>query len=129
VDVGPRPAADIADAALAGPRRICATRDRRILLIPPEEIRYAEAAGHNVWLMTDQGRVRSATHGIEHLEQELVPLGFLRVHRSYIVNLARIREIRQHGNGVLTVSTHPRKPEAIPVSRRSVANLRRQLGL
>jgi DNA-binding LytR/AlgR family response regulator len=126
VEVGPLSAPD---AVRGRPRRISATRDRRILLIPPEEIRYAEAAGHSVWLVTDLGRVRSTTHGIQHLERELSPLGFLRVHRSYIVNLARIREISQHGNGLLTVSTHPRKREAIPVSRRCVANLRRQLGL
>lgn len=111
------------------PRRIPAVRDGRILLLLPEEIRYAEAVRHDVWLMTDRGRVRAAIHGMGNVERELVPFGFMRIHRSYVVNLARIREISRRGKGVLTLSTHPQKQEAIPVSRRCAVELRQHLGL
>lgn len=111
------------------PRRISAVRDGRILLLLPEEIRYAEAVRHDVWLVTDRGRVRAAIHGMDNVERELAPFGFMRIHRSYVVNLARIREISRHGKGVLTLSTHPRKQEAVPVSRRCAVELRQHLGL
>lgn len=110
------------------PRRIPAVHAERILLLPPEEIRYAEAARHDVWLMTDRGRVRAATHGIDQVERELAPFGFMRVHRSYIVNLSRIREISERGNGTLMLSTDPRRQGEIAVSRRYAIKLRRQFG-
>lgn len=111
------------------PGRISAVCDGRILLLSPEEIRYAEAVRHDVWLVTDRGRVRAAIHGMENVERELAPYGFMRIHRSYVVNLARIREISRHGKGVLTLSTHSQKKEAIPVSRRCTVELRQHLGL
>ncbi|MGH3802296.1 MAG: LytTR family transcriptional regulator DNA-binding domain-containing protein [Pseudonocardiaceae bacterium] len=111
------------------PKRILAVCAGRTLLLPPEEIRYAEAARHDVWLATDHGRFRAAVHGIENVERELVPLGFLRVHRSYLVNLARVREVSHLGNGVLRLSTHPKRPAEIPVSRRHAVEVRKQLGL
>jgi hypothetical protein len=81
------------------PGRISAVRNGRILLLLPEEIRYAEAIRHDVWLVTDRGRVRATIHGMDNVERELAPFGFMRVHRSYVVNLARIREISRHGKG------------------------------
>jgi sigma-54 dependent transcriptional regulator, acetoin dehydrogenase operon transcriptional activator AcoR len=110
------------------PKRIPAVHADRILLLAPEEIRYAEASRHDVWLVTDRGRVRAATHGIDNVERELTPLGFMRVHRSYVVNLGRIREISERGNGALTLSTDPQRQEAIAVSRRCAFKLRRHLG-
>jgi DNA-binding LytR/AlgR family response regulator len=111
------------------PARVSAVRDGRILLLPPEEIRYAEAARHDVWLVTDHGRVRANTHGIENIERELDLFGFMRVHRSYLVNLKRVRAVHNHGKGVLTLSTLAHGHERIPVSRRCSVALRQKLGL
>lgn len=116
-------------AAPAFPRRVVGVRDGRALLLSPTEIRYAEADRHDVWLVTDLGRVRALTRGMDKLERELAPLGFVRTHRSYLVNMSRIREVGQHGKGGLTLSTQPHKPEMIPVSRRCADRLRHQLGL
>jgi hypothetical protein len=116
-------------SAPAIPSRIVGLRDGRALLLPPSEIRYAEARRHDVWLATDRGWLRAATHGLDNVVQELSGFGFVRVHRSYVVNIARICEIEHHGKGVLTLSTHPQKQEAIPVSRRYTARLRSLLGL
>ncbi len=111
------------------PSRIVGMRDGRTLLLSPGEIRYAEAQRHDVWLATDQGRLRAATRGLDNVERELSQFGFVRIHRSYIVNIGRICEIDHHGKGVLTLSTHPQKQEAIPVSRRYAVELRQLLGL
>lgn len=111
------------------PSRVVGLRDGRALLLPPSEIRYAEARRHDVWLATDRGWLRAATHGLDNVVQELSKFGFVRVHRSYVVNIARICEVEHHGKGVLTLSTHPQKQEAIPVSRRYTPKLRSLLGL
>ncbi len=111
------------------PSRIVGMRNGCTLFLLPSEIRYAEALRHDVWLATDQGRLRAATHGLDNVERELSQFGFVRIHRSYVVNIGRICEIDHHGKGVLTLSTHPQKQEGIPVSRRYAVKLRQLLGL
>lgn len=112
------------------PQRVAGLRDGRLIILAPGEIRYAEADRHAVWLVTDRGRVRSDVRGLDHVERELAPFGFVRVHRSYLVNVHRIREVDQGlCRGTLTVSTQHHGREAIPVARRHVTHLRRQLGI
>ncbi|MCD2192172.1 LytTR family transcriptional regulator DNA-binding domain-containing protein [Actinomycetospora endophytica] len=126
-----RPGAE-PDTVAAGPGR----RDRvpaltgsgQLVLLPVAGIRHARADGHTVWLTTDDGVLRAARRGIDHLERDLRGEGFLRVHRSYLVNLARVRELSSERGG-LTLSTAPRRHERIPVSRRFAPTVRRRLGL
>lgn len=57
-----------------------------------EEILYAEALDNYTRLVTEKGRhVLSST--LKNIENQLEPLGFLRVHRSYLVNLQYIEQI------------------------------------
>jgi DNA-binding LytR/AlgR family response regulator len=51
------------------------------------------------------------------------------VHRRFIVNLNRVKELEFGFKGTLTVSTSARENEAIPVSRRHIAEVRQALGL
>jgi PAS domain-containing protein len=111
------------------PPRIPTVRGSRIVLLNPQEIRYAEADNHDVWLITDQGRLRAAARGINHIETLLNPSTFLRVHRRFIVNLNRVKELEFGFKGALTVSTSARENEAIPVSRRHITEVRQALGL
>ncbi len=111
------------------PGRVIARRDERLVVLALPEIRYAEAAGNTVWLATDQGRLRAAAHGLDHLEHELGAHGFLRVHRRYLVNLRRVREIDQGFKGSLFLITDVRSHESVPVSRRHAPLLRRALGM
>lgn len=112
-----------------GTGRIAALHRGQVLLLDPSEIRYAEASGHTVWLITDTGRVRAATRGIDNVDAELTPCGFLRTHRSYLVNLERVRRVGHLGRGILTLSTDPHRDEQIPVARRSSARIRNLLGV
>ena len=111
------------------PGRVIARRDESLVVLAMPEIRYAEAAGNIVWLATDQGRLRAAAHGLDHLERDLSGSGFLRVHRRYLVNLRRVREIDQGFKGSLFLITDVRQRESIPVSRRHAPALRRALGV
>ena len=109
--------------------RIAGRRDGRLILLSPHEVRFAEADGNTVWLASDRGRLQAATHGLDHLEQQLAEAAFLRVHRRYLVNLRRIREVESGFKGALFVITDARPHETVPVSRRHAAQLRQALGV
>jgi hypothetical protein len=110
-------------------RRVVALRQDRWVLLDPAEIRFAEVDHNNVWLMSDQGRLLAASRGLDRLEQQLEDKGFLRVHRRFLVNLNRIREISQGFKGSLFLHTDTRTHESIPVARRHLADVRQALGL
>lgn len=109
--------------------RIAALRDDSVLLLDSHEIRFAEANRHVVWLTTDCGRVRAATKGMDNVERELCDHGFLRVHRSFLINPDRVRRIHFKGNGLIALSTDYSRVESIPVARRYTQQVRLRLGL
>jgi sigma-54 dependent transcriptional regulator, acetoin dehydrogenase operon transcriptional activator AcoR len=119
------------EAADARPfaHRVVAQREDRWVLLDPREIRFAEADHNNVWLVSDQGRILAAARGLDRLEQELGTRGFLRVHRRFLVNLARVREIEQGFKGALYLATDARTHERVPVARRQLPSVRQALGL
>jgi hypothetical protein len=127
----PRPAAPLAGAGSGRPllSRVVALRDDRWVLLDPREIRFAEADRNNVWLTSDQGRLLAAARGLDHLEHQLTDKGFLRVHRRFLVNLNRVREVEQGFKGELYLATDVQAREVVPVSRRHAPQLRQVLGL
>ncbi|GAB2790417.1 DNA-binding protein [Streptomyces chlorus] len=111
------------------PRRLVATRDNRMVLLRLPEVSFAESQGNDVWLSTDQGRLRAAYPSLDKLDRELADVGFLRVHRRYVVNLSRIREIERGPKGELSLVMDDRPNEMVPVSRRNAPAVRRALDL
>ncbi|MBT0773466.1 LytTR family transcriptional regulator DNA-binding domain-containing protein [Kineosporia sp. J2-2] len=112
-------------AGPAATRRVVATRDNRMVLLRPPEIRSAESDGNDVWLSTDQGRLRAASPSLDRLGGELAAAGFLRVHRQYVVNLGRVREVERGRGGELFLIMDGE--ETVPVSRRNAPAVRRAL--
>jgi hypothetical protein len=120
----------VSEAPSAVRHSVIGLRDNRMIILGPSEIRYAEADQHTVWLVTDRGRLRALTRGLDNLERELQPFGFVRVHRAYLVNARRVREVEQGlSKGTLTVSTQHHGRETIPVARRHAPSLRAALGI
>ncbi len=111
------------------PRRVVATRDNRTVLLRLPEISFAESEGNDVWLSTDRGRLRAAAQGLDRLDGELAAAGFLRVHRRYMVNLERVREIERGRGGELTLVMDDPTTTMVPVSRRNVPGVRRALDI
>jgi sigma-54 dependent transcriptional regulator, acetoin dehydrogenase operon transcriptional activator AcoR len=101
----------------------------RMLLLRPAEVRFAEADGNDVWLVTDEGRLQAAVHGIDKLEEELAGGEFLRVHRRFIVNLTCVRAVDRGQRGELSLIMEGETRESVPVSRRNILAVRRALGL
>ncbi|MFE9493912.1 LytTR family transcriptional regulator DNA-binding domain-containing protein [Streptomyces collinus] len=113
----------------AQPRRLVAMRDNRMVLLRLPEVSFAESQGNDVWFSTDQGRLRAASPSLDKLDGELADVGFLRVHRRYVVNLSRIREIERGPKGELILIMDDRTNEMVPVSRRNVSAVRRALDI
>jgi two-component system LytT family response regulator len=93
---------EAADATATAPTRIGVRTGGRLILVGVNEIDWVEAsgdharihAGRHAWLITQR------MHALERLLREGE---FLRIHRSLIVNLGRIREMHREADGAGTV--------------------------
>lgn len=120
----------------AAPGRLVGVRANHIILLSPNELRFAEAEGNLIWLHTEHGRLRSPERGLGRLERRLRGQGFLQVHRRFVVNLERVREIVPSPGGIATRSegsfcllVDGEEQYLIPVSRRRAPEVRKALGL
>ncbi len=84
---------------LRGPDTPLAIRDGgRTVRIPQQSLRWVDAAGDYICIHTDgETYVLRATLG--QLEKRLNPARFPRIHRSALVNAARVKSLRPHLNG------------------------------
>lgn len=125
------PQAETAGVLLGQPRRIVALREEnRMVMLKTSEVTMAEADGSEVWLRTDEGRLRAALSGLDKLENDLADTGiFLRVHRQYLVNLSRIREVERREKGELVLIMDDTENTMVPVSRRNVRAVRGALNI
>ena len=93
----------------------------KVTLIPVGKLDYAEAQDDYVALAS-QGKKHLKQQTIAGLEAGLDPDGFVRIHRSYIVNLERVVRIEPYGKdsrlAILTDGTR------LPVSRAGYARLK-----
>jgi len=89
-------------AATPGGGRILVRSPERILFLRPEEIDHVEAAGNYVILHVGKERhiLRETTAA---MEARLARAGFMRISRSAIVNLTRIREVQPLGPGQYSI--------------------------
>jgi two-component system LytT family response regulator len=74
----------------------------RILFLPVSEIRWIGAEENYVRLCTER-ETHLLRETMAHLEERLDPHMFLRVHRSFIVNLQFVKEVRTEHDGESSV--------------------------
>jgi two-component system LytT family response regulator len=86
-------------------QRILVRADGRIRLVPVGEIDWIEAADNYVRLHAGAER-HLVRETMAALEARLDPARFARIHRSTMVNLARIRELQPTFNGEYVVLLH-----------------------
>lgn len=70
----------------------------KLRFLDPRNIRYIKAKGNYVEIAAG-GEPLLARERLSELEQRLRPSGFLRIHRSMLVNLRCVEEIQPHGQG------------------------------
>jgi len=93
----------------------------RVFIIPIAKLDYAEAQDDYIALCSD-GKKHLKQQTISSLESALDPSRFLRVHRSYIVNLERVARIEPYGKDSHVAVLH--NGTQLPVSRAGYARLR-----
>jgi hypothetical protein len=118
----PPPELALAPAAM---ERITVRNGQKIKIIPIEEILYLQADGDYVSIHTAEGRwLKEQT--MKYSEEVLPANRFVRIHRSYIVNLAHISRIERYGEQQ-SVILH--NGERIRISSARYQLLRRRLDI
>ena len=107
--------------------RVVIERDGRKTFIPVSDIIYVEARADSSYIVSTQGS-SLVGESILSLEHRLTSEGFLRVHRSYIVNPEFVHDINVAENGLLALELE-QTSTIIPVSRRRMAEVKQRLGI
>jgi hypothetical protein len=97
----------------------------RVIRVPVAEILAARSAGNYVEFVLADGRKPLMRSALSALEADLAALGFVRTHRSWLVNAARVTELRPQKSGDYAVMLG--EVEA-PLSRRFPQALARLRG-
>ncbi|PKQ29689.1 MAG: DNA-binding response regulator [Actinobacteria bacterium HGW-Actinobacteria-10] len=116
------------EAATAKVERVPVEKGGKKLLLQVEDIYYVMAKDDYSYLHTDGERYLS-TISLAQLERRLEANGFFRVHRRYLVNLSRVREVVPMYGGTLLLTLSDAAATQVPVSRRRVPSLKKTLGL
>ena len=115
---------EVLDAAGPGsvPTReemIAVTTGATTRMIRRDDVHYVQAQGDYARLYTDDASYLVRVP-ISDLEQQWADAGFLRIHRSYLVDLSRLEQLKlSAGHSTVTVAG-----AELPVSRRLVASVR-----
>jgi len=123
---GQKPADPVALSATARPtgqflERIVVKDGTRVTLIPVAKLEYAEALDDYVTLVSE-GKKHLKQQTISGLEASLDPALFVRIHRSYLVNLERVTRIEPYAkDSRVAILSNGVK---LPVSRAGYARLK-----
>lgn len=85
--------------------RLSVKADGRVTIVNVRDIEWLEAAGDYVRLHCGRAR-HLLRETLGNLEQQLDPRRFIRIHRSAIVNVDRIRELQPYFRGEYVVILH-----------------------
>ncbi len=107
--------------------RLSVTVDERTIIIKKSDILYLEAQNGNVLIYTKNLPLITSKQTLINLEKQLDPEQFLRVHRSFLVNLDMILEFQPSFNHTYELTLI--NGTKITVSRSYVAKTKKVLGI
>ncbi|MHA6261131.1 LytTR family transcriptional regulator DNA-binding domain-containing protein [Sporosarcina sp. CAU 1771] len=102
--------------------------NEKIVLFDPPEIDYIESNEGQSALHVN-GEEFPTTFTLNELEERLRHFGFFRCHRSYIVNLQKVREVITWTRNSYSLVLDDEKKSNIPLSKSKMAELKEMLGL
>ncbi|MFJ7370999.1 LytTR family transcriptional regulator DNA-binding domain-containing protein [Lysinibacillus sp. NPDC098008] len=108
--------------------KIPTKKNDKIILFNPPEIDYIESV-EGVVLVYVVGEAYPCTLSLNELEQKLTAFGFFRSHRSYIVNLQKVREIITWTRNSYSLALNSTDKTVVPLSKNKLANLKKILGI
>ncbi|WP_255488107.1 LytTR family transcriptional regulator DNA-binding domain-containing protein [Ornithinibacillus hominis] len=102
--------------------------NEKIILFDPPEIDFIESNdGQSIVFI--KGESFPSVFTLNELEQRLKPFGFFRCHRSYIVNLQKVREVITWTRNSYSLVLDDKPKSSIPLSKAKMALLNEMLGL
>jgi two-component system response regulator LytT len=110
------------------PRKIPVVAGGRTELIDQEQVRYVQAEGDYSRVHT-YDRSYLSTASLRELEAALPPERFVRIHRSYLVNLACVASVRRAGADRLRLALDDAQRTELDVARRQAPRVRAALKL
>jgi two-component system response regulator LytT len=113
----------------SGVKQLVVKAGDRLLLVDADDVIYATVEDGVVTIATDRVTGTSNVRTLEELGATLDPAVFWRVHRSYIVNLQRIREVIPWFNRTIQLKMADRAGTEIPVSRSQTRRLKNHLNI
>ena len=99
----------------------------RILLLPADDLVYASLNDDVVSVVANGTAGTAAVRTLDELQAQLDPAVFWRVHRSYLVNIHKIKEIVPWFSRNFILRMKDAKATEIPVSRTQTKRLREYL--
>lgn len=102
--------------------------NEKIILFDPPEIDYIESNEGQSHLHI-KGEAFSCGFTLSELEERLKAFGFFRCHRSYIVNLQKVREVITWTRNSYNLILDDEDKTSIPLSKAKMAQLKDMLGL
>ncbi len=107
--------------------KLSALKDDRLILIDTKDILLIYTEDRNIFIKTKK-EIFSSSYSMQELEERLSKDGFFRTHRSYLVNLNKIKEVSPWFNGSYIAVLDGINDE-IPISRNHVKEFKRILGI
>jgi DNA-binding LytR/AlgR family response regulator len=106
---------------LSDVERIAIKAKCRVLFVDPADVIVAKAQGNYVALVHKSGS-HLVRETMATAEQKLVPMGFVRIHRSILVNATLVKDLRRDNKGMYILRTTDGSEH--PVGRNYKENLK-----
>ncbi len=110
-------------------QRVPVRRGSGVVMVDVQEILYACISEGEVSIVTSDLEGMSPRRSLDELQSELPAGMFMRVHRAYLANIYRIREIIPWETGSFRLKMGSDDGPVIPVSRANARELRSRLRL
>lgn len=109
-------------------QKIYTKRKDKVILFNPPEIDFIESVEGSIHVHVG-GENYDCTLTLTELEQRLLNFGFFRCHRSYIVNLQKVREIITWTKNSYSLRLNTDKDAVVPLSRSKLQELKSLLNI
>lgn len=109
-------------------QKISTKRNDKVILFNPPEIDFIESIDGSI-LVHVGGENYDCALTLTELEQRLLNFGFFRCHRSYIVNLQKVREIITWTKNSYSLRLNTGKDAVVPLSRSKLQELKALLNI
>jgi len=116
------------DPSAAPVRKLPVVAAGRTELIDHEQVHYVQADGDYTRIHA-YDRSYLSTSSLGELEEELAPERFARIHRSFIVNLAKVSAVKRAGPDRIRLVLADAARTELDVARRQTRNIRARLRL